>query len=427
MLCRMNSLLKSAGQWTKGRFFGQLVFAISVLVLMLVQKAAGRSTAFDPVFNTWDRVAGFDFGKTRAVNRDGSTHTANPFVLPVSKKQTNVTEDGGLLANASKTTNNFGFSPEIHTETFRAGDFSVSYVTLGRAIDRLPIPPQPAPRLELLGEIRSSTCFSGGDVSLPEAFAFCCGVRYAPLGATQEACWGPSKTAKDSQKCDEHDASAPETANRDTWLHRVLPPECCIYGAICSLVEVYNFDLSSIAKWMNIGAIPPLASRSELGCLLQAEGKKKGVEVGVYLGEFSANLLYNWAGATELLLVDVWDVQSSYEDTVNSAYETLDGSAIMRLALDRLAPFRDQIRVCRNLSSECSKAIEDESIDFVYIDARHDRTSVSEDITTWWPKLRPGGLLAGHDYVTQWDVWARSVQVRPIGPFLGIKSLGCNK
>jgi predicted O-methyltransferase YrrM len=39
------------------------------------------------------------------------------------------------------------------------------------------------------------------------------------------------------------------------------------------------------------------------------------------------------------------------------------------------------------------------SFDFVYIDARHDYASALEDIRDWWPKVRRGGILAGHDYV----------------------------
>ena len=38
-------------------------------------------------------------------------------------------------------------------------------------------------------------------------------------------------------------------------------------------------------------------------------------------------------------------------------------------------------------------------MDFVYIDARHDYESVLEDLDAWCPKMKPGGIIAGHDYV----------------------------
>lgn len=37
-------------------------------------------------------------------------------------------------------------------------------------------------------------------------------------------------------------------------------------------------------------------------------------------------------------------------------------------------------------------------IDFVFIDAAHDEASVRADIAAWLPRVRPGGVLAGHDY-----------------------------
>jgi hypothetical protein len=38
------------------------------------------------------------------------------------------------------------------------------------------------------------------------------------------------------------------------------------------------------------------------------------------------------------------------------------------------------------------------SVDFAFIDAGHDYQSVLADLTAWWPRIKPGGTLAGHDY-----------------------------
>jgi len=38
--------------------------------------------------------------------------------------------------------------------------------------------------------------------------------------------------------------------------------------------------------------------------------------------------------------------------------------------------------------------------DIVYIDAEHTYEAVKQDIKLWWPLLRVGGILCGHDY---WD------------------------
>lgn len=42
--------------------------------------------------------------------------------------------------------------------------------------------------------------------------------------------------------------------------------------------------------------------------------------------------------------------------------------------------------------------IPDESVDYVFIDASHDGESVRQDLEAWVPKVKPGGIMAGHDY-----------------------------
>jgi hypothetical protein len=40
----------------------------------------------------------------------------------------------------------------------------------------------------------------------------------------------------------------------------------------------------------------------------------------------------------------------------------------------------------------------DGEVDFVYIDGDHGFDAVKADISAWWPKVKNGGILAGHDY-----------------------------
>lgn len=41
----------------------------------------------------------------------------------------------------------------------------------------------------------------------------------------------------------------------------------------------------------------------------------------------------------------------------------------------------------------------DGNLDFVYLNARRYAGAVREDLNLWTPKIRSGGLLAGHDYL----------------------------
>jgi predicted O-methyltransferase YrrM len=56
------------------------------------------------------------------------------------------------------------------------------------------------------------------------------------------------------------------------------------------------------------------------------------------------------------------------------------------------------LEVIQAESVRAAEEIGDASVDWVFIDALHDYRSVRNDIRAWAPKLKPGGLMSGHDY-----------------------------
>lgn len=58
----------------------------------------------------------------------------------------------------------------------------------------------------------------------------------------------------------------------------------------------------------------------------------------------------------------------------------------------------------RGLSTEIADLFQSNTLDYVYIDGNHDYDHVTHDLNVWWPKLKQGGLLAGHDYlIVDWQ------------------------
>jgi len=58
----------------------------------------------------------------------------------------------------------------------------------------------------------------------------------------------------------------------------------------------------------------------------------------------------------------------------------------------------DKIVLVTRTSVNASKLFSDEFFDFIYIDGNHNYDSVRQDIDVWFPKVKKGGLLGGHDY-----------------------------
>ena len=140
-------------------------------------------------------------------------------------------------------------------------------------------------------------------------------------------------------------------------------------------------------------------SREDLPVLLNRLGLiGVGVEVGVQTGNYSAWILHRWAGA-RLISIDPWrtDDPDAYVDVAN--VEQLRHDELFASTQHRLAPFGERSAIWRMTGQEAVAHIGDASLDFVYLDARHDAAAIAEDLEMWAPKVRSGGILAGHDYL----------------------------
>jgi FkbM family methyltransferase len=123
-----------------------------------------------------------------------------------------------------------------------------------------------------------------------------------------------------------------------------------------------------------------------------------GVKVGVKEGEFSEHILREWWGA-HLISVDPRsaDAPENYVDIANVPQEPHE--AFYRKTVQRLAQFGTRSSIWRTTSAEAAARIPHHSLDFVYLDARHDFASVMEDLHAWFDKVRPRGIIAGHGYL----------------------------
>jgi len=122
----------------------------------------------------------------------------------------------------------------------------------------------------------------------------------------------------------------------------------------------------------------------------------KGVEVGTFKGEFSKEIMENWEGS--LYMVDVWRPLSN-EEYLDASNHGNHETQIYGEAMNNIKGFEDRAVMVRATSEIASNMFEDNSLDFVYIDANHAYDYVVQDIELWYPKVKEGGYLCGHDYI----------------------------
>lgn len=112
-----------------------------------------------------------------------------------------------------------------------------------------------------------------------------------------------------------------------------------------------------------------------------------GAEIGVLGGGNAGNILKYLDELTMMHLVD------SYGGITDKDPKFIE----FRKKYD---PVADKVCWHVKTSVEAARECDDESFDFVYLDANHRYESVISDIEAWWPKLKPSGILCGHDYFT---------------------------
>ena len=126
-----------------------------------------------------------------------------------------------------------------------------------------------------------------------------------------------------------------------------------------------------------------------------------GVEVGVLAGRLSGYLLKHCPDLT-LHLVDRWSEvskDSTYFKSGDHAAKCTQAEMEenYQTTLEAVAFAGGRAVVHRGDSVEEAATFEDGSVDFVFLDDDHSLAGVRRSIAAWWPKIRSGGMLCGHD------------------------------
>jgi len=130
------------------------------------------------------------------------------------------------------------------------------------------------------------------------------------------------------------------------------------------------------------------------------------VEVGAWQGSSAAFMAVEIINSKKNIKFDVIDIWGKFSiaglNTKNP--ELLPEDTVEKLFYKNIEPVKHVVNASKIDSISGSRIYKDKSLDFVFIDANHSYDSVINDLNAWFPKVKSGGHIAGHDYATDRDV-----------------------
>lgn len=132
---------------------------------------------------------------------------------------------------------------------------------------------------------------------------------------------------------------------------------------------------------------------------LKLNNRFVGIEIGVHQADL-ARVMVNFFPFCRWHAVDPWAPYKANYKSHDQTYSKQHWDGIYRSVQQELdLPIRDGRLILHRKTSDAAVAdFEDASVDLVFVDGLHTQEQVERDIRNYWPKLRSGGVMCGHDF-----------------------------
>lgn len=124
------------------------------------------------------------------------------------------------------------------------------------------------------------------------------------------------------------------------------------------------------------------------------EGELVGVEVGVCLAHTTEAFAKGIKNLKKLYAVDNYP---TFVDWDGSDWNQDRQDLMKKAAQEKMLAHKDKVEFLHVSSEEFVKTIEDESLDFIFIDGDHSFEAALKDFQNYYPKVKKGGIFGGHD------------------------------
>ncbi len=139
-------------------------------------------------------------------------------------------------------------------------------------------------------------------------------------------------------------------------------------------------------------------------CVDLAKGGELFVELGAWKGRsaaFMAEAIIQSGKDIRFTVVDLWEKAEFLRTLDGHPYEPATWAEF----IENVKPVCKGIwQVCQDDTALSAQyLLPGEQVDVCYVDADHRYEGCKKDIEAWWPRIKPGGILAGHDYCGEYQ------------------------
>ena len=120
------------------------------------------------------------------------------------------------------------------------------------------------------------------------------------------------------------------------------------------------------------------------------------VEIGTFKGKSAVYMAEKMKDTNKIMNFFTIDIFESGE--INDHSSIIDVEDLYKEVLKNIEPVKDLVKVIKGSSHKVHEQFEDNSVDFLFIDGCHSYDCVSKDLSFWFPKVKHGGVISGHDY-----------------------------
>ena len=126
-------------------------------------------------------------------------------------------------------------------------------------------------------------------------------------------------------------------------------------------------------------------------------------EIGVYQGDLVGKVLTSFLSIKEYWAIDMWDISHGWGRVTKEQWED-----IYNIFYNSYSKFKS-LKILRKKSVEAATHFPKNYFDLVFIDADHLYENVKADIEAWYPLVKEGGILCGHDYNSEVPLYKNNV------------------